>query len=64
MVRPPPPAKIMLTSGEHINVGEWVEIEHCYAVGTCSDGGVAVVVRFANGLADVRLTCLCYCWLP
>jgi hypothetical protein len=54
MVRPPPPAKILLSSGQHVNVGEWVEIEHSYVVGTCSDGGVAVVLRFEAGLADVR----------
>ena len=54
MVRAPPPPKIMLSSGQHVNVGEWVEIEHSYAVGTCSDGGVAVVLRFEAGLADVR----------
>jgi hypothetical protein len=54
MIRPPPPAKIMLSSGQHVNVGEWVEIEHSYAVGTCSEGGVAVVLRFEKGVADVR----------
>jgi hypothetical protein len=38
MVRPPPQPKIL----------------HCYEVGTCSDGGVAVVSAFSNSLADVR----------
>jgi hypothetical protein len=33
---------------------EWVEVDHCYEVGTCSDGGIAVVTAFADGLADVR----------
>ena len=54
MIRPPPPAKILLSSGQHVNVGEWVEVEHSYVVRTCSDGGVAVVLRFEKGLADVR----------
>jgi hypothetical protein len=54
MVRPPPPAKISLSSGEHVNVGEWVEIEHSYVVGTCSEGGIAVVLHFERGKADVR----------
>jgi hypothetical protein len=54
MIRSPPPAKILLSSGQHVNVGEWVEVEHSYVVRTCSDGGVAVVLRFEKGLADVR----------
>ncbi len=32
MVRPPPVAKIISCTGSLINVGEWVEIEHCYEV--------------------------------
>ena len=54
MVRPPPQPKILQSSGSTINAGEWVEVEHCYEVGTCSDGGIAVVTAFADGLADVR----------
>jgi hypothetical protein len=54
MVRPPPQAKILQSSGSAINVGEWVEVEHCYEVGTCSDGGVAVVTAFGDCLASVR----------
>ncbi len=54
MVRPPPQPKILQSSGSSVNVGEWVEVEHCYEVGTCSDGGVAVVTSFAEGLADVK----------
>jgi hypothetical protein len=54
MVRPPPLTKILLSSGSHLNVGEWVEVEHCYSVGTCSDGGVAMVTKFESGKADVR----------
>jgi hypothetical protein len=54
MVRPPPQPNILQSSCSNINVGEWVEVEHCYLVGTYSDGGVAVVTAFANGLADVR----------
>jgi hypothetical protein len=33
MVRPPPPPKILMNAGDHVNVGEWVEVEHCYSVG-------------------------------
>jgi hypothetical protein len=54
MVRPPPVPKILLSSGSHVNVGEWVEIEHCYSVGTCNDGGIAIVTHFEKGKADVR----------
>ncbi len=46
MVRPPPPPKVLLTSGDHVNVGEWVKIEHSYVSGVCSDGGVGVVMAF------------------
>ncbi len=55
MVRPPPPPKILINAGDHVNVGEWVEVEHCYSVGVCSDGGVAVVMAFDENGADVRL---------
>ena len=55
MVRPPPPPKILMNAGDHVNVGEWVEVEHCYSVGVCSDGGVAVVLAFDENGADVRL---------
>ncbi len=54
MVRPPPVPKILSSSGDHINVGEWVEIEHCYSVGTCNDGGIAIVTKFDGKKADVR----------
>jgi hypothetical protein len=54
MVRPPPLPKILLSSGSHVNVGEWVEVEHCYSVGTCSDGRVAIVTKFESGMANVR----------
>jgi hypothetical protein len=54
MVRPPPPPKIFMNAGDHVNVGEWVEIEHCYSVGVCSEGGVAVVMAFDEEGADVR----------
>jgi hypothetical protein len=54
MVRPPPPPKILMNAGDHVNVGEWVEVEHCYSVGICSDGGVAVVIAFDEKGADVR----------
>ncbi len=54
----PPPAKFLLSSGQYVNVGEWVEVEHSYVVGTCSDGGVAVVLKFALTLADVRCECV------
>jgi hypothetical protein len=54
MVRPPPPPKILLTSGDHVRVGEWVEVDHCYSVGICSDGGIAVVVAFDDNGYDVR----------
>jgi hypothetical protein len=32
MVRAPPVPKIIACTGSNINVGEWVEIEHCYEV--------------------------------
>ncbi len=54
MVRPPPVAKIISCSGSHLNVGEWVEIVHSYEVGTCSEGGIAIVTKFEAGKADVR----------
>ncbi len=53
-MRPPPVPKILLSSGDHVNVGEWVEIEHCYSVGTCNDGGIAIVTKFDGRKADVR----------
>jgi hypothetical protein len=56
MVRPPPVPKILSCSGSHVNVGEWVEVEHCYSVGTCSGGGIAIVTKFQDGKADVRLS--------
>jgi hypothetical protein len=54
MVRPPPVPKILLSSGSHVNVGEWVDDEHCYSVGTCNDGGIAIVTKFVDEKADVR----------
>ena len=54
MVRPPPPPKVLLTSGDHVNVGEWVEVEHSYVSGVCSDEGVGVVMAFDDKGADVR----------
>ena len=54
MVRPPAPPKILMTSGDHIRVGEWVEVEHCYRSGICSDGGIAVVAAFDENGFDVR----------
>jgi hypothetical protein len=54
MVRPPPPPKIVMTSGDHVRVGEWIEVDHCYSVGICSDGGIAVVVAFDENGFDVR----------
>jgi hypothetical protein len=54
MVRPPPPPKIMMTSGDHVRVGEWVEVDHCYSIIICSDGGIAVVVAFDENGFDVR----------
>ena len=54
MSRPPPQPKILQSSGTHVNVGEWVEVEHCYSVGTCSDGGIGIVTKFELGKADVR----------
>ncbi len=57
MVRPPPPPKILMTSGDHVRVGEWVEVDHCYSVGICSDGGIAVVVAFDDNGFDVRFVC-------
>jgi hypothetical protein len=54
MVRPPPPTKIVMIAGDHVNVGEWVEVEHCYSVGVCSNGGVAIVMAFDENGADVR----------
>jgi hypothetical protein len=54
MVRLPPPVKFLLSSGNVVNVGECVEVEYCYSVGTCSDGGIAIVTRFANRAADVK----------
>jgi hypothetical protein len=55
MVRPPPVPKILSSSGSHVNVGEWVEVEHCYSVGICNDGGIAIVTHFSGGKANVRL---------
>ncbi len=54
MMRPPPVPKILSSSGSHVNVGEWVEVEHCYSVGTCNDGGIAIVTNFEGGKANVR----------
>ncbi len=54
MTRPPPQPKILQSSGSHVNVGEWVEVDHCYSVGICSDGGIAIVTKFELGKADVR----------
>ncbi len=54
MIRPPPQPKILQCQGNHVNVGEWVEVDHCYEVGTCSDGGIAIVTDFVNGMASVR----------
>jgi hypothetical protein len=54
MTRPPPQPKILQCSGSHVNVGEWVEVDHCYRVGICSEGGIAIVTKFELGKADVR----------
>jgi hypothetical protein len=43
MVRPPPPPKILMTSGNHVRVGEWVEVDHCYRIGICSDDAMALL---------------------
>ena len=37
-----------------ISVGEWVEVEHSYVSGACSDEGVGVVMAFDDKGADVR----------
>ncbi len=55
MVRPPPIPKIIMSSGQHVNVGEWVEVEHSYIVGVCSDGGIGIVMAFDDKGFDVRL---------
>ncbi len=61
MVRPPAPPKVSLNSGDHINVGEWVEVEHSYVSGVCSDGGIGVVMAFDDVKgADVRCNELSY----
>jgi hypothetical protein len=54
MVRPPPQPKMLQSSGNRVNVGEWVEVEHCHEVGTYSDGGIAVVTEFASSEAAAR----------
>jgi hypothetical protein len=43
-----------MTSGDHVRVGEWVEVDHCYKIGVCSNGGIAVVVAFDENGFDVR----------
>ncbi len=54
MTCPPPQPKILQCSGAHVNVGEWAEVDHCYSVGICSDGGIGIVTKFESGKADVR----------
>jgi hypothetical protein len=43
-----------MSSGSNVNVGEWVEVDHCYSIGICSAGGIAIVTKFESGKADIR----------